>query len=84
MPKLVFWNICGRTDTIPMTKNENGVILVSGFSTTIFNMVLGNETDPMVALLNKLNSKRYLPIKELVENISKEQERSTNGNLTRI
>ena len=68
MPRLVFWNICGRTNTIPVKENEAGVALVSGFSTTIFDMVLNNETDPYEMLLKKLNTPRYLKIKELVEN----------------
>lgn len=68
MPKLVFWNICGRTNTIPLKENEAGVALVSGFSTTIFDMVLNNETDPLKILLNKLNTPRYLKVKEVLEN----------------
>ena len=32
MPRLVFWNLCGRSDTIPMVDNENGLCLLSGFS----------------------------------------------------
>lgn len=67
MPRLVFWNICGRTNTIPVTKNELGVALVSGFSTTIFDMVLNNKLDPLEILLDKLNTPRYLKIKELIE-----------------
>ena len=66
MPKLVFWNICGRTNTIPIKENDLGVVLVSGFSTTIFDMVLNNETDPLKMLLNKLNTPRYLKIKEVL------------------
>lgn len=67
MPRLVFWNICGRTNTIPVTKNELGVALVSGFSTTIFDMVLNNKLDPLEILLDKLNTPRYLKIKEMIE-----------------
>lgn len=68
MPKLVFWNICGRTNTIPLRQNDNGIALVSGFSTTIFNMVFSNKLDPLQILLEKLNSPRYLRIKEILEN----------------
>lgn len=32
MPRLIFWNVCGRTDTIPMVNNEEGLCLLSGFS----------------------------------------------------
>lgn len=62
MPKLIFWNICGRTNTIPTKVNDNGVILVSGFSTNTFKMVMSNKTDPYQALLEVLNSDRYAKI----------------------
>lgn len=32
MPRLIFWNVCGRTDTIPKVDNEEGLCLLSGFS----------------------------------------------------
>lgn len=59
LPRLVFWNVISRTNTIPVRENENGVALVSGFSTNICQMVMSNETDPFKCLLNMLNSKRY-------------------------
>jgi len=59
MPKLVFWNVNSRTESIPMTQNENGVILVSGFSAAICKMVLSNETDPYLALVKVLMGNRY-------------------------
>ena len=58
-PKLIFWNVAGRTNAIPMKVNENGVILVSGFSPAIANMVMSNELDPMKALLKTLQNERY-------------------------
>ncbi len=62
LPKLVFWNICSRTNTIPITQNELGVILVSGYSPAICKMILQEENDPYKALLNILNSDRYKQI----------------------
>lgn len=59
LPRLVFWNVNSRTNTIPLTQNDNGVILVSGFSPTIAKMVLSEETDPYKALSKILESKRY-------------------------
>jgi len=59
MPKLVFWNVNSRTNTIPVRENELGVGLVSGFSVNVCNMVLSNELDPFVALKRTLNSERY-------------------------
>lgn len=62
LPRLVFWNICSRTGTIPVKENDLGVALVSGFSPAIVKMVLSNSTDPFECLLEQLNSDRYLPI----------------------
>lgn len=59
LPKLVFWNVNSRTKTIPMTENEMGVVLVSGFSPNIMSMVMSNKTDPWLALKEKLDSNRY-------------------------
>lgn len=59
LPKLIFWNVNSRTGTIPVKQNDNGVILVSGFSPAVTKMVLSNELDPYKALLSILNSERY-------------------------
>ena len=59
MPRLVFWNVNSRTNTIPMKENENGVTLVSGFSPTIASMVFSNKLDPYEVIVEKLNDKRY-------------------------
>lgn len=66
MPRLVFWNVCSRTATIPIKENTLGVALVSGFSVNTVKMVTSNKTDPYECLLETLNSPRYLPIKEAV------------------
>lgn len=70
MPRLVFWNIYSRTGTIPVKENEMGVALVSGFSTTICDMVLSSETDPYKVLVNKLNSERYQPVEDAIRSIN--------------
>lgn len=59
MPKLIFWNVNSRTNTIPISKNEMGVILISGFSKNLMNMVMSSEIDPYKALVNELNVERY-------------------------
>lgn len=69
LPRLVFWNVNSRTNTIPVRENENGVALVSGFSTNICQMVMSNETDPFKCLLNTLNSKRYDAVEEALKDI---------------
>lgn len=71
LPKLVFWNVCSRTGTIPVKENDLGVALVSGFSTNIAEMIMNDKLDPLEILLDKLNTKRYKKISENLENILK-------------
>lgn len=66
LPRLVFWNVCSRSETIPVTENELGVALVSGFSPNIADMVMSGELDPWQLLLDKLNSDRYEPVRKAV------------------
>lgn len=69
LPRLVFWNICSRTKTIPLRENALGVALVSGFSPTIAKMVLSNEIDPYKALVDQLMVPRYDAVEEAVEGV---------------
>jgi len=71
LPRLVFWNICSRSGTIPVKENDLGVALVSGFSTAITKMVLSNKTDPFECLLEQINSERYQPIEDALKDILK-------------
>lgn len=59
MPKLIFWNVASRTNTIPMTENELGVVLLSGYSVNLLKMVMSNQTDTWLALKEILDSPRY-------------------------
>ena len=59
MPRLVFWNVCSRSNTIPLQENKSGVVLVSGFSPAVYQMVLSDELDPYKCLLEQINSERY-------------------------
>lgn len=67
VPRLIFWNVCSRTNTIPIRENANGLVLVSGFSPNVVNMIMDNELDPFKALLNVLSSPRYASIKVNIE-----------------
>jgi hypothetical protein len=59
LPKLIFWNVNGRSSTIPVKENELGVALVSGFSTATIRMAMTSELDPYLALKKVLLSDRY-------------------------
>ena len=62
LPKLAFWNVNSRTGTIPCKFNENGVLLISGFSQNVLSMVMNGKTDPYDALIEELDAERYAPI----------------------
>ena len=59
MPKLVFWNICGRSGGIPIQQNQAGVVLLSGFSPAVYKMAMNNEIDPYKALIHVVMDSRY-------------------------
>ena len=67
MPRLIFWNLCSRTNTIPLKENDLGVALVSGFSQNILNMVLKGNLDPYLNLVEVLNTDRYNPVEEALQ-----------------
>jgi hypothetical protein len=69
LPRLVFWNVNSRTNTIPFTENEMGVVLVSGYSQNIMSMVLSDQTDPWFALKEKLDDKRYDCISDILKTV---------------
>lgn len=63
LPRLIFWNVNSRTGTIPLTQNELGVALVSGFSQNVLKMVMSTKLDPYEVLVEQITSPRYDPIK---------------------
>ena len=71
MPQLIFWNVCGRTDTLPMVDKDKGICLLSGFSQNAMK-VAGNkeEKDPYEKLLKTLDHPRYLPVEKALEKIA--------------
>lgn len=70
MPRLIFWNVCGRTDTIPMVNNEEGLCLLSGFSQNAMKIAANkSKTDPYEALISILDSPRYQRIEEAIKGL---------------
>ena len=59
LPRLVFWNVCSRTNTVPMRENESGLTLISGFSKSLLQIVIGKYTSPYEALIAQLSNPRY-------------------------
>ena len=59
LPQVVFWNVDSRKQQQPVSRNEQGVILVSGVSPRIFAMLKSGDFSPESYMLNVLNSERY-------------------------
>ena len=70
LPKLVFWNVNSRTNTIPLTQNEAGVVLISGYSTNLLKLVMSNQTDPWLILKETLDSERYNLISDTLKSLN--------------
>ena len=58
LPNLVFWNVQSRHVQQPVTKDERGVALVSGYTPRLFMQVITNKT-PYQLMLEVLNGERY-------------------------
>lgn len=71
LPRICFWNLVGDTyKTVPMQENDNGLVLCSGFSPNIINMMMsGDIKDPYDILLHTLNGDRYKAVKEAVKGL---------------
>ena len=70
LPRIIFWNVAGDVNNgIPMQKNELGVILMSGFSVQLLDMVMSGETDPYKAILSVINSERYKAVEDAIKNL---------------
>lgn len=74
LPRIVFWKVNSRTNTIPMKQNELGVALISGFSTSRAKMVMSEELDPYKCLINQLNNERYKHVEDIYMELQKERE----------
>ena len=62
LPEVVFWNVSSRNRQQPVTKNEQGVLLVSGCTPRLFAMMTdGSLSDraPYEFMLEVLMSERY-------------------------
>ena len=58
MPRLIFWNVSVYAhNTIPVQMHPSGIILVSGFSKSIVDMVVSRALNPETALKAELDAK---------------------------
>jgi hypothetical protein len=57
LPKIIFWNVNGNIESIPVKAHESGSILISGFSAELLKDLINNgfNTDPIGFLMSVIN-----------------------------
>lgn len=61
-PDIVFWNV--NATTLPVTKNDKGVALVSGFQPDVMKQIMNaGELDPIGLMMDVIGQERYSVIK---------------------
>lgn len=67
LPKLIFWNVAGEQNVIPVQEMNNGLILLSGFSKNIVDMISEDNFDSYKSVCSVLNVPRYSCVDKLFE-----------------
>lgn len=62
LPQIVFWNVASRNRQQPVTKDQQGTVLVSGCTPKLFEMAVSGEISPYQYMLDILNGERYAVI----------------------
>lgn len=63
LPKVVFWQLNSKPNNTPVTYDNNGTALVSGFSPSLIKSILtGKDFSPLSLMLDVINTDRYLAI----------------------
>jgi len=63
LPDVVFWNVNSRSDAMPVTRSETGAALVSGYTPSVFDMVMGGDISPEAVMNKVLSSQRYAAVR---------------------
>ncbi len=59
LPKIVFWNLNASNKSIPVTKHQSGVAMVSGFSPSLMKGILKGSMNPEQVMLDTVMIDRY-------------------------
>lgn len=59
LPKIVFWNLNASNKTIPVTKDETGTAMVSGYSPSLLKGILKGGMTPEQIMLDTVMIDRY-------------------------
>lgn len=60
LPNVIFWNLNARVGNNPVTIDETGTAMVSGFSPAVLKAILsGEQVDPVSIMLAAIDNQRY-------------------------
>lgn len=60
LPLIIYWNLRSDTHDFPVKYNDNGVILLSGYSPSLLTSIVnGEDINPLNIILSIINSERY-------------------------
>ena len=59
LPRVVFWNVASRSRQQPVTRNEQGAVLVSGCTPRVFSMLQSGALSPYAYMMEILGGERY-------------------------
>ena len=62
LPQVVFWNVNSVQKNIPVRFGTSGTALVSGFSPSLFDSVMGGELEPQLIMDRAILCERYAVI----------------------
>lgn len=62
LPTVVYWNVNARGEQYPVERNEQGAVLVSGASPSVFRMMISQKLTPEAFMETVLDSERYRDI----------------------
>ena len=69
LPTIIFWNLTGNIRHTPCEPDENGVIMISGFSPVILKILMKNGFfSTKLFIKSVVESPRYLPIIDALSN----------------
>lgn len=70
MPRLIFWNVCGRTNTIPMVDETKDICLLSGFSQNAMKVAANRGVKNQFQNLTRvLDAPRYDKVEQAIAHL---------------
>ena len=62
LPQVVFWNVNSLQSNLPVTMGTAGTALVSGFSPSLFDLVMSGELAPEIIMDKAIFCERYAKV----------------------